>query len=189
MAAKLTGLVLDHFHGDALCKLVFLTLADRANEHGICWPSIADLVARSGASKATVSRKLHALEAEGWIARKKRFQATTVFRLNVARLLRMAELAERYRTVPKGFEPFPEEVEAIEIEDKPHCEPHKPHCEPQKPHLGEAQTVINPSRTLRQKSRHEARSGALLLTDEQMELYRLTARPGQSRAEWLEAQT
>ena len=65
MAGKITGMVLDHFHGDPLSKLIFLTLADRANEDALCWPSRGDICARSGASSATVTRKLRALDWEG----------------------------------------------------------------------------------------------------------------------------
>lgn len=148
MAGRIVGLVFEHYHGDALAKLVFLALADRANHEAVCWPSVADICLRSGASRATVTRKLRDLRRLGWIGTRQRFQDSAVFRINVARLLDCAEMAERFKPVPVGFEPFREELaraarQVIENKDKAHSEPQKAHSEPQKAQLGEPLTCNN----------------------------------------------
>lgn len=50
-------------------KLVLLALADHADDAGLCWPSITTLESRTGMSRATVCRKLAALETAGHIVR------------------------------------------------------------------------------------------------------------------------
>ena len=180
MAGKITGLVLDHFHGDPLAKLIFLTLADRANEDALCWPSRGDICARSGASVATVTRKLRLLEAEGWIARRQRFQTSVVFRLNVPRLLLAAAVAERFRAIPKGFDPFPEETaaQAIEKKDDDHGDHKNDHCDPQNDHLGDHLTVKKPFK-------EPKKALPVILEGKQMLRFLSEAKPGETRASWL----
>lgn len=180
MAGKITGMVLDHFHGDPLSKLIFLTLADRANEDALCWPSRGDICARSGASPATVTRKLRALEREGWIARRQRFQTSVVFRINVPRLLMAAAAAERFRSIPKGFDPFPEEIaaQAIEKKDDDQGDHKNDHCEPQNDHLGDHLTVKKPSKEPKAVK-------SVILSEEQMRRFLSEARPGETRSEWI----
>ena len=120
MSFKFTALALDHGPDDPLSKLVLMALCDRANEQALCWPSRADLMARCNVAASTLSRKLQSLESAGWIMRKQRFNASTVFRINVQRLndLEAAALAEKRSTPPDGFEAFPEELAAQPIENK-----------------------------------------------------------------------
>lgn len=117
MSMELTALMLDHGPADALAKLVGLALSDRADEHGVCWPSRADLCQRTGVSYATVSRKLRVLEVLGYIQRRQRRDASTVFRLNVLKLrqAKAEALARKALVVPGGFEPFPEELAAAPL--------------------------------------------------------------------------
>lgn len=135
MSFKTTALVLDHGPSDALAKLVLLSLADRSNEQGICWPSRDDLIARTKVSYSTISRKLRYLEKENWIQRKRQFNSSTVFRLNLQRLntLEAEANAAKLSEVPKGFEAFPGETvtpQAIENKGTVHCDPTLAHCDP-----------------------------------------------------------
>ena len=50
-------------------RMVALALADRVNQDGICWPSVADLQRRSGLSKRWVQYQLRIIEQDGWIER------------------------------------------------------------------------------------------------------------------------
>lgn len=117
MSFKLTALMLDHGPADPLAKLLAMALCDRADEHGVCWPSRADLVSRTGASTATISRKLRLLEVQGYIQRQQRFNETTRFRVNALKLHQMEAAAQAAKlvTVPKGFEPFQEELDTVKL--------------------------------------------------------------------------
>ena len=53
-------------------KVVLLALADHANEHGLCWPSISLLVQRAHVGERTVQRAIQALEDGGFITRERR---------------------------------------------------------------------------------------------------------------------
>lgn len=132
MSFKYTALALDHGPTDSAEKLLLLALCDRSDESGVCWPTRADLMQRTGASYATISRKLRMLEVQGWIQRQRRFNASTRFRINVSRLHRLeAEAtAQRKTHVPKGFEPFEDEVaQPIENKGTVHSEPTSVHCD------------------------------------------------------------
>lgn len=132
MSFKYTALVLDHGPTDALQKLLLMSLTDRCDEKGVCFPSRADLLQRTGVSYATISRKLRLLEVQGWIQRRRRFNSSTVFRINIDRLLRLdAEMtSKRITTVPKGFEPFEDEVpQPIENKGTVHSDPTSVHCD------------------------------------------------------------
>lgn len=138
MSMKLTALMLEHGPADPLAKLVAMCLTDRANDQNICWPSRDDLIARTGASYATISRKLRLLEVQGYIQRQRRFNNSTVFRINALRLHQAEAEAQRARAlaVPKGFEPFEEEMaaapvpQAIENKGSVHSDPPSVHSEP-----------------------------------------------------------
>lgn len=130
MSFKLTALMLDHGPADPLAKLVAMALCDRADESGVCWPSRDDLVKRTGASNRTITRKLRLLEVQGYIQRQQRFNDTTRFRINGLKLHQMESAAQAAKLVqvPKGFEPFQEELEtvglpqAIENKGDGHCD-------------------------------------------------------------------
>lgn len=46
---------------------MLVSLADQANDHGVCWPSIASLVRRTSLSERTVQRALRELEQAGFL--------------------------------------------------------------------------------------------------------------------------
>ncbi len=50
-------------------KLVFLALADAANDEGLCWPSIATVARKSGLSERSVQRAIRKFEGSGWLER------------------------------------------------------------------------------------------------------------------------
>jgi hypothetical protein len=127
-----------------------------------------------------VTRKLRQLEAQGWIARRQRFQTSVVFRINVPRLLLAAAMAEKLRVIPKGFEPFPEEraAQAIEKKDDDHGEHKNDHGEHKNDHLDDHLTVKKPSI-------EPAKAASAILSKEQMGRFLLEARPGETRTAWL----
>lgn len=151
MSFKFTALALDHGPADTFEKVLLMALCDRSNEKGVCWPSRDDLMRRSGASYATVSRKLRILEVKGWIQRKRQYNSSTVFRVNVARLLRLdAEAtAQRAVSVPKGFEPFEDEaLQPVENKGTVHSEPTSVHCDTHMSSQGTPNLSKNPSKNL-----------------------------------------
>ncbi|MFW7526319.1 helix-turn-helix domain-containing protein [Vibrio ostreicida] len=62
-------------------KLVMLCLADHADEHGLCWPSIETIARKSGVSATTVKSTLKKLETGGWVAKKHQFKKSGSGRL------------------------------------------------------------------------------------------------------------
>lgn len=54
-------------------KLVFLALADCANDEGLAWPSIATIARKSGVSERTVQRSIRSGEKAGLIRREEVF--------------------------------------------------------------------------------------------------------------------
>ncbi|VEH06324.1 MarR family [Corynebacterium kutscheri] len=73
-------------------KLVAVALADRADQDGVCWPSVDELCRRTCQSKSSVLRHLRALEERGVLTIQTRrdrlpdgrwVQRTNVYRLNL----------------------------------------------------------------------------------------------------------
>lgn len=64
-------------------KAILIALADRADEHGECFPSYDDICRRSCATRNTVSCAIKRFEELGLIERRKRFGKSTVYALNV----------------------------------------------------------------------------------------------------------
>ena len=62
--------------------LVLLSLADHAGDDGTCWPSVPRLAQRARTSERHVRRILTKLEADGWITREIRVNASSVYRLS-----------------------------------------------------------------------------------------------------------
>ena len=70
---------------DALEKLVLLYLLDRANQEGVCWPSITTIAASTGLARRTVLKVLGELERKGYLARE-RTGMTNTYRLNLTKI-------------------------------------------------------------------------------------------------------
>ena len=64
-------------------KAILIALADRANEHGECFPSYDDICRRSCATRNTVSCAIKRFEELGLLERRKRFGKSTVYALNI----------------------------------------------------------------------------------------------------------
>lgn len=62
--------------GSATRKQVLLAIASRADADGYCWPSYADIAARTELSKSTVRRALEDLEVDGFVTRESRYRKT-----------------------------------------------------------------------------------------------------------------
>ena len=64
-------------------RLLLVTLADRCNAAGICWPSVADLAARTGLKPRTVQKLLRGLEKRKLIDTTARDGRTNIYRLRL----------------------------------------------------------------------------------------------------------
>lgn len=85
MSIKAVSWAFDQKLNDPLCKLVLLAVADHYNESsGDAWPSIERLMEYTEASRSTVIRKLKILETTGYMSRKKRYNDTDIYRLNIS---------------------------------------------------------------------------------------------------------
>lgn len=60
-------------------KAVLMSLADQANDHGVCWPSIAGIVERTCLHRATVIRAIEQLEGMGHLTCTRRSGAKTLY--------------------------------------------------------------------------------------------------------------
>ena len=56
-------------------RAVLLSLADRADDDGYCYPSHADTADRTGYSRRTVITTMQRLESEGWLTQRPRYKA------------------------------------------------------------------------------------------------------------------
>jgi len=63
----------------APCKLVLISLAYRANADGMCWPSIARLVADTGLARRTVQRSVRELRALGHLSERAHVGGSNVY--------------------------------------------------------------------------------------------------------------
>ena len=165
MSSKLASLVLDHGPRCASAKLILMCLADRADASGVCFPSRRDLMERTGLGATALTVHLRSLEADKWLQRKQRFNSSTVFRVNVSRLLALAADRERQRKIPAGFVPFPEET-AQPIENK---------GDDAKRHTDDARRHLNLPINL---------SINKVLSDVDFKRFLATSRPGETRAAW-----
>jgi biotin operon repressor len=91
----------------ALDKFLLVTLANYANELGVCWPSQATLAADMGVGERAVRAHMAALESAGYIAREKRRkggrQTSDSIRL---------DLEDRRHEIPAGAENRRHEIPA-----------------------------------------------------------------------------
>lgn len=62
-------------------RLVLLALADSANDEGVCWPSVATVAAKAGASRRRTEEVLAELETEGLLSKRARFNDSNVYTL------------------------------------------------------------------------------------------------------------
>jgi DNA-binding MarR family transcriptional regulator len=74
MSIKYMSLAFKTRVGNPLAKLIFLKLADHANDDGICWPSIRRIAEDAECDERTVRRRLRHLEELGLVFVERRQQ-------------------------------------------------------------------------------------------------------------------
>lgn len=67
----------------ASAKLVLLSLADQANDDGVCWPSQPKIAQRCSLTERAVRQQLKLLEDSGLISRHSNAGIKTIFRLSI----------------------------------------------------------------------------------------------------------
>jgi len=63
-------------------KAVLISLADQANDDGICWPSVSTMAERTCLDERTVQRAIQDLQAEGHLTVQMRSGRSTIYRLH-----------------------------------------------------------------------------------------------------------
>lgn len=71
MSIKIMSKVWDIDLGNPIRKLVMLKLADNANDHGVCWPSMSKIADQCNCSVRSVGRHIDDMASEGIITIKK----------------------------------------------------------------------------------------------------------------------
>ena len=69
---------------DKTALLVLLALADQANDHGSCWPSVTTIAARARCTERHVRTILRDLEKDGALSVEHRPGTSSVYRINVS---------------------------------------------------------------------------------------------------------
>ena len=144
MAIEIVGLVLKHGPKDQGEKLVLVSLANYADEHGVCWPKVETVRRDASCSRSSVFGHLKSLKAAGWLqsVQVKAASGAVVgnrYRINVARL---RELDVEYHAEKAGdglgdFEPFEEETaENPNKISRPESGPPRPKSGPPRPESG-----------------------------------------------------
>ena len=65
-------------------KCILLTIADRADSNGYCYPSYEDICVRSCANRKTVATAIKALNEAGLLKKIKRFNKSTIYCLAIS---------------------------------------------------------------------------------------------------------
>lgn len=86
--------------GDALAKLVLISLANRADNNGECYPSLERIADDCETTKMTVTRKLRVLEGLGLIKRVNR----SVEGMKTSNLYRLPDVTHSYNDVTQSPE-------------------------------------------------------------------------------------
>ena len=99
MSIKALDWAMDTPLTDPLAKLVLICIANHHNpSHGFAWPSVGHLQHITGASEATIRRKLKKLEQIGLIARKHRTGRSTEYHLAFDTPVTVTPLSHRQDT-------------------------------------------------------------------------------------------
>ena len=100
-------------------KFVLMCFAFRAKDDGVCWPSVDGIARSTNLNAKTVRSALAFLEMEGFITRKARPGAKTVYSLNIETIQGLSDCqsttksgrgTENGRATENGCEPLPEMV-------------------------------------------------------------------------------
>jgi|PlaIllAssembly_1097288.scaffolds.fasta_scaffold185042_2 hypothetical protein len=88
-------------------KLILISLADQANDHGICWPSVQTMISRTGLCDRAVRGHLADLESAGHITRDFRSGRSTVYRIHpIATPAKECTPEKEFRTAPDAGLPL-----------------------------------------------------------------------------------
>jgi hypothetical protein len=90
-------------------KLVMLSLADNANDQGVCWPSVANMVRKTGLSERTVQGVLAQLQELGHVTRQDRPGRSTIYSVHPRAQDTPAAIAppQQLRSTPATTAPHP----------------------------------------------------------------------------------
>jgi len=66
-------------------KAVLISLADQANDDGVCWPAIGTIAKRCCMSERAVRTAMDHLEAVGLLSRERRFNSSNVYSVTPAK--------------------------------------------------------------------------------------------------------
>lgn len=137
-------------------KAVLMSLADQANDSGVCWPGVGSLCERTCLGERTVQRALRALEVAGLLSCDVRAMRTNRYTLNIARLKALEREREAARGEGAGLRqasldlpggaPDPATVTPRHSDTPPQWHPHPATVAPLPRHSG-TQTVIEPIHT------------------------------------------
>ncbi len=83
-------------------KAVLISLADQANDDGVCWPAVGTIAARCCMSARAVRSAMDHLEAVGLLARDRRFNSSTVYSVTPAKFNAAAAPSKSTRKTGKN---------------------------------------------------------------------------------------
>ncbi|MCF3524569.1 helix-turn-helix domain-containing protein [Stenotrophomonas maltophilia] len=83
-------------------KAVLISLADQANDDGVCWPAVGTIAARCCMSARAVRTAMDHLEAVGLLTRDRRFNSSTVYKVTPANFDRAAAPSKAGRKARKA---------------------------------------------------------------------------------------
>lgn len=83
-------------------KAVLISLADQANDDGVCWPAVGTIAARCCMSARAVRTAMDHLEAVGLLTRDRRFNSSTVYKVTPANFDKAAAPSKAGRKSGKG---------------------------------------------------------------------------------------
>ncbi|MEL7937654.1 helix-turn-helix domain-containing protein [Pseudomonas delhiensis] len=88
-------------------KAVLISLADNANDEGVCWPSVARIAERTCLSERAVQTAIKALAAAGALKIESRQGRSTMFTITPAAYAPPQEMHPRKSRTPAGNAPTP----------------------------------------------------------------------------------
>lgn len=94
-------------------KLVLLALADSANDDGVCWPSVTELVSKSGLSERAVQKVVGGLSERGLVKVHRRYKQSNIYQIDVAVLRTTVWGARRSGEPPSGERGADSEVHEV----------------------------------------------------------------------------
>lgn len=83
-------------------KAVLISLADQANDDGVCWPAVGTIAARCCMSARAVRSAMDHLEAVGLLARDRRFNSSNVYSVTPAKFNAAAAPSKGTRKAAKS---------------------------------------------------------------------------------------